>query len=149
VIRFGMGLFGNKDEDKAAAAEALQGDVSRLEGLSLSSLAAEVMSKGFGPGAPGADEAEAVTIGGPNIGAGVSLGQIASQISAAREGNGVDEATVLRLDKLVAEGIQQLEHASLIRTQIHTASNSFDYALTRRGREALSQGSVDRFLSGP
>lgn len=145
---FAMGLFGNKDEDKAVAAEDLQRETTRLEGLSLASLAAEVMSKGFGPGAPGADEGETVTIGGPNIGAGVGLGRIAAQISAARDSNGADEAAVLRFDKLVAEGIQELEHASLIRTQIHTASNSFDYALTRRGREALAQGSVERLLAG-
>ncbi|HEY1523406.1 MAG TPA: hypothetical protein VGF70_10380 [Solirubrobacteraceae bacterium] len=61
---------------------------------------------------------------------------------------GADDATRLRLQKVVAEGIQALEHAGLIRTQMHTAMNSFDYGLTRRGRAALASGEVGRALSG-
>jgi hypothetical protein len=144
-----MSLFGNKDEEKAAKADALQAEVSRLEGLSMPRLAAEVMTKGFGPGSPGADEEETVTLGGPNIDAGVSVRQIAGEISPARDAGGsADQALALRFDKLVAEGIQALEHASLIRTQIHTASNSFDYALTRLGRQALQQNTVEQALGG-
>lgn len=46
------------------------------------------------------------------------------------------------------QGIQALEHAGLIRTQMHTAMNSFDFALTRSGMAALQSGDVERVLSG-
>ncbi len=49
---------------------------------------------------------------------------------------------------LVTEAIQALEHASPIPTQMHTAMNGLDYALTRLGRTALEGGAVERILGG-
>ncbi|HEY1523405.1 MAG TPA: hypothetical protein VGF70_10375 [Solirubrobacteraceae bacterium] len=49
-------LFGHKDDQDDQTADnvaALNAEVDRLEALSLSALAAEVMARGFGPGSPG------------------------------------------------------------------------------------------------
>jgi hypothetical protein len=47
---------------------------------------------------------------------------------------------------LVAEGLQELEHASLVRCQVHTAMGTFDWAATRRGRAALQRGAVEQIM---
>jgi hypothetical protein len=51
-----------------------------------------------------------------------------------------------RITRLVAEGLQELEHASLVRCQVHTAMGSFDWAATRRGRAALERGAVEHIM---
>jgi hypothetical protein len=51
-----------------------------------------------------------------------------------------------RIAKLVAEGLQELEHASLVRCQLHTEMGSLDWAATRRGRAALERGEVQAVL---
>jgi hypothetical protein len=144
-------LFGHKhddDSEDAGGGSALADEVTRLDALPLTAIAAEVMAKGFGPGAPGADEDNTVTIGGPNINSGVTVGQIASEFEPAGSGQGVNAPARLALQRLVAEGIQTLEHAGLVRAQMHTSMGSLDYALTRRGRTALERGEVERALSG-
>jgi hypothetical protein len=50
--------------------------------------------------------------------------------------------------RLVAEGLQQLEHASLVRFQLHTSMGYLDWAATRRGRAALERGEVLSLLQG-
>lgn len=52
---------------------ALQAEIGRLDALALPALAAEVMVKGFGPGAPGADEDNTISVEGPNISAGPTM----------------------------------------------------------------------------
>ena len=51
-----------------------------------------------------------------------------------------------RIAKLVAEGLQELEHASLVRCQMHTAMGYLDWTATRRGRAALERSEVQRLL---
>src|SRR5579884_3897659 len=94
---------------------------------------------------PGADSDEAVTIGGPNVNAGATVLDIALEFNS--KADRADDQLRLRLCRLIAEGLQTLEHAGLIRTQMHTSMNSFDYALTRLGRQALGGGEVERMLS--
>ena len=48
--------------------------------------------------------------------------------------------------KLAAEGLQELEHASLVRAQLHTNINYLDWTATRRGRAALASGDVQQIL---
>lgn len=146
-------LFGHKQQDQAedAAAggsSALTQEIERLDALPLPALAAEVMARGFGPGAPGADEDGTVTIGGPNISAGVTVRRVASEFEPEGSGGHLNDSLQLALDRLVAEGLQTLEHAGLVRTQMHTSMGSLDYALTRVGRTALARGEVERALSG-
>ncbi len=139
-------LFGHKDEDQPDAA-ALQAEIERLDALPLVQLAAEVMANGFGPSGPGEDKEQTVTVGGPNINAGTTVGEIALEFAPGGTTQSADEQLRQRLLRLVAEGVQELEHASLIRAQLHTSMGSLDYALTRRGRSALQQGAVERAIS--
>ncbi|HEX3841778.1 MAG TPA: hypothetical protein VHU85_13375 [Acidimicrobiales bacterium] len=137
---FGHG-DGNQDQtDK----DALQAEVDRLDSLPLPELAAEVMAKGFGPGGQGADKDGTVTVGGPNINAGVTVAALAADFVPGA----ADEGLRVRRDRLVAEGFQALEHAALVRAQLHTAMGSLDYTVTRTGRAALESNSVAQILSG-
>lgn len=57
----------------------------------------------------------------------------------------------LALSKLaaeIAEGLQELEHASLVRAQAHTALGGLDCTTTRRGRAALQRGEVESVVRG-
>lgn len=137
-----MSLFGGKDDGNEAQA-ALLPEIERLEGLSLPALAAEVMTKAFGPGADYEDPEEEVTTGGPNIGAGATIGGITPDLAPGGNTKGIDDKTRLRLYRLVAEALQALEHASLIRAQLHTEMNSLDYTPTRHGRKVLASGGVE------
>jgi hypothetical protein len=143
-------LFGRKEqqpEQQRVNGNELQAEIDRLESLPLAELATEVMSKGFGPGGPGANEDDAITIGGPNIGAGPTISSIALAFTSEGNTRGADDSVRQHLYRLVAEGLQMLEHAGLIRTQVHTSMNSFDYTLTRAGRAALSAGTVQQILA--
>ncbi len=158
-------MFSHKDEekqdnDKTWGPEALQAEFDRLNSMPLRQLAAEVMSKGFGRGGPGADD-EDVWVGGASRHRGRVAGGIANQFMAARGvssplGSGVVMGAVAgspdielqqRIVRLVAEGLQELEHASLVRAQMHEPGNGLDYAITRRGRVALERGEVEGILA--
>jgi hypothetical protein len=130
-----MPLFGGGK--RQAESEALHAEVERLGGLSLQQLAVEVMEKGFGPGGPAA--------AGP-----VLLQNIAGAFSpvtsglAARYG---DESQ--RLAGIVAEGVQVLEHACLVRWIFSGGDTAEMYwCTTRYGQEVLEQNAVERVLGG-
>lgn len=148
-------IFGGRAKDEGQARPGvrdLEAALERLGSLSLPQLAAEVMAKGFGPGSPGADEDESVTVtggeyrGGPGI-VGIATA-VAREFYARSTDVGINERLALqnRLCRLVAEGLQALEHASLIITQFH-GNGGVDYALTRRGRVALERDEVERLLA--
>jgi hypothetical protein len=141
-------LFGHHDDatDQSQDLAALQTEVARLESLSLPQLAAQVMTKGFGPGGPGADPQNQISTGGANINAGPEVSDIALAFAPGGNTRAADDQLRLRLYKVVAEGLQVLEHACLIRAQMHTSMNGLDYAITRLGRSALERGEVDRVL---
>jgi hypothetical protein len=139
-------LFGHKDDDPADDG-AFQAEVDRLASLPLPQLASEVMTKGFGPGAPGDDPNDTVTVGGPNINAGTTIADVVGVLVEGFSTKGADQL-VQRLRRLVAEALQALEHASLIRVQLHTEMGALDFAITRLGRAAVEQGAVDRILGG-
>jgi hypothetical protein len=126
-------LFGHTGNDEADDA-ALPAEVSRLNSLSVVQLATEVMTKGFGPGAPGADPDDTVTVSGPNTNAGTPVSVIATAFAPGGSTRGADDSVRLSLYRLVAEGLQALEHVSLIRAQLHTAMGSLDHAVTRLGQ---------------
>ena len=131
----GVPLFGGAK--RQAESDALHAEVERLGTLSLQQLAVEVMRKGFGPGGPAAD--------GP-----VHLQNIAGAFSpltsvlAARHG---DESQLL--GSIVAEGVQVLEHACLVRWIFSGGDTSDMYwCKTRYGQEVLDQDAVERVLGG-
>jgi hypothetical protein len=137
-------LFGHRQaDDDESGGVSLQAEVERLDTMSLPALAAEVMHKGFGPGAPGEDPDERVSVAGANIASGVEIAEIAATFNDDPRS---DEGLRLRLQRVVAEGVQVLEHAGLVRTQMHTSQGGLDYVLTRRGRTAIGNGTVEQIL---
>jgi len=142
-----MALFGSR-ADRGMEADVLEAEIERLDQLPLPALAAEVMGKAFGPGAEWEDPEEEVTVSGPNVGAGATVVGIAAAMAPDGSTRGADERTRLRLQRLVAEAVQVLEHAELIRVQMHTAMNCLDYTPTRLGRTVLAAGAVAEVVSG-
>ncbi len=142
-----MALFGSR-ADRSAEADALAAEIDRLDQLLLPALAAEVMGKAFGPGAEWEDPEEEVTVGGPSDGAGATVTAIATTMAPDGSTRAVDDRTRLRLQRLVAEGLQALEHASLVRAQAHTAVGALDYTPTRLGRKVLAAGAVAQVVGG-
>jgi hypothetical protein len=142
-----MALFGGRGDQSVEAGE-LDAEIERLDRLPLPALAAEVMAKAFGPGAGWEDPEEEVTIGGPNVGAGATVAGIATAMAPDGSTRGADERARLRLQRLVAEGAQALEHAALIRPQSHTAMEGLDYTPTRLGRKVLAAGAVAEVVGG-
>ena len=147
-------MFGHDNDDKQQRAEqwrhAMQAELSRLSALPVEELAVEVMIRGFGPGGPGADD-DAISLGQANVGAGPTAGDISLRFVPDRGFAfpvPAPEDVQLRelLTRLVAEGLQELEHASLVRCQVHTAMGTFDWAATRRGRAALQRGAVEHIM---
>src|ERR1035441_6971724 len=150
-----MSPFGHKDQEKQEKNDqwrlALQVEFDRLNSLQLPQLAAEVMRRGFGPGGPGADD-EDVTVGQQNINAGPTAARIAGEFEPSRGFTfplplAEDMKLQESIARLVCEGLQELEHASLVRAQMHTASGGMDYATPRRGRAALECGEVEGILA--
>jgi hypothetical protein len=147
-------VFGHDNDDKQQRTEqwrlAMQAELSRLSALPVEELATEVMMRGFGPGGPGADD-DAISLGQANVGAGPTAGDISLRFVPDRGFAfpvPTPEDVRLRelMTRLIAEGLQELEHASLVRCQVHTAMGSFDWAATRRGRAALERGAVDHIM---
>jgi hypothetical protein len=147
-------VFGHNDDDKQERTEqwrfAMQAELARLNALPVEELAIEVMIRGFGPGGPGADDA-AISLGQANVGAGPTAGDISLRFVPDRGFTfpvPTPDDVQLRdlLTRLVAEGLQELEHASLVRCQVHTAMGTFDWAATRRGGAALDRGAVEHVM---
>jgi hypothetical protein len=133
-----MPLFGDRHPEDD---DALRAEVDRMSALTLPQLAGEVMTKGFGPGGPGADGAWAL----PN--------DVAGAFIPADSSRGLDQSLLDAVYQVAVEGIQVLEHACLVRLQFsgaggHNASYQVTYTATRMGRAALEQGTVDRIVAG-
>ena len=130
----------------------MQAEYERLYPLPLPDLAAEVMTRTFGPGGPGYDDA-AITVAHESLYAGPTARKI-SELFVPDFDFGWDERGPedhqLReqIVKLVAEALQVLEHASLVRCQMHHGMDTFDWAATRYGRAMLDQGQILAVLRG-
>lgn len=136
-----MALFGSRGDRSAEMAE-LEAAVGRLEQMPLPALAAEVMAKAFGLGAEWEDPEEEVTVGGPAARAGATVAGIAIAVAPLGATRGGEGEAWLRLERLIAEAVQSLEHAALIRPQMHLAMDALDYTPTRFGRTVLAAGAV-------
>jgi hypothetical protein len=138
----------DKQERLAQWRLAMRAEIERLSALPLTGLAAEVMVKGFGPGAPGA--ADPGTLAEAVEGVAPTAGLISFEFAPDRGFSfpvPTPEDMTLRgqVTQLVAEGLQQLEHASLVRCQMHRQAE-FGWAITRAGRAALGSGEVPQIL---
>src|SRR4051812_5515795 len=147
-------LFGHKDDESDERFEqwrrATQAEFERLWALSPVDLATEVMVKGFGPDGPGADD-DAIPLEQANFISGPTANDISYHFAPdwdSRSPALTSDDLMLRgrISKLVAEGLQELEHASLVRCQLHTDAGYLDWAATRRGRAALDRGEVQGIL---
>jgi hypothetical protein len=145
-------VFGNKEKRQAADA-ALLAEIERLESLPLNQLATEVMTRGFGPGTPGAAGSTAV-VGGSVKSGGASIVAYTgvSQIAKAFNRDGRDMTLIRRLHDVIAEGLQALEHAGLVRAEAlgPSGTSSAGYVVTRVGADALQNDGVAHILvEGP
>ncbi len=134
-------LFGHKD-DAADDVAAMNAEIERVAALTLPQLGAEVMDRGFGadgpggPGKPGSLEAP----GDVRVG----LSDIARSFTPAYAGRGVGREQTMRFDQLVAEGLQVLENAALVRVAWN--GGMAHYIATRLGRASAQRGDVERTL---
>jgi hypothetical protein len=129
-----MALFGG--EKRQAKNDALQAEVERIDALSLDDLAAETLVKGFGTGAPGANGAIRAT-------------DVSGEFIPGDSTSGLDQGELVEINDMVAEGIQRLEHAGLVRVVVSTDGGSTYHTFvttTRAGRAALESDSVDKAL---
>jgi hypothetical protein len=136
-------LFGKKSDDGEAQATGPQAgeEIARLEGLALPDLAAEVMAKCFGPGGPG-EPGRPGTIEAPGLAdERVRLNDVAGAVSPAYTATS-DATEQLRIANLIAEGLQALELAALIR--VTWRGGTEDFRATRRGRGGQERGEVQR-----
>jgi hypothetical protein len=140
-------MFGSKDKRAAAsdgrqaADAAFRAEVERLEALPMAQLAAEVMVKGFGPGGylPDFVRREPYAVATAYV----------RNIAKMFEPEGARDAGLYRrLSEVVGEGLQVLEHESLIWARSVAEGFGAGYAPTRRGRAALEADAVEQTLRG-
>ena len=125
-------LSGSKNDDQARAAAA-QAEVDRLSSLPLPQLAAEVMTRGFGPDGPAEDGLPSVSMIVDTFVPGLAH---------------LDDASHQRMEEVVGEGVQVLEHASLVRSTVWGGEGGLYYTATRLGRAALAGNAVNRIIAG-
>jgi hypothetical protein len=131
--------------------QAMQAEYERLYAMSLPDLAAEVMARAFGSGGQNGYDDAAITVGYQNSGAGPTHYHISERFVPEfdfgwEERQGEDRILREQIERLVAEGLQVLEHASLVRCQIHHEMGAFDWTATRYGRAMLDQGQIQAVL---
>jgi hypothetical protein len=130
-----MPLFGGAHEDN----EKLQAELARISALPLGALANEVMIKAFADGGLAPD------------GGAAKLSDVAGVFNPATHSFGIDDQALRDVFTVVAEGVQVLEHACLVRLVDSTDGGSTYYTFvlpTRLGRAAVEQGAVERILAG-
>jgi hypothetical protein len=142
-------LFGDKEDGQDGIA-AMNAEIERVSSLPLQRLAAEVMIKGFGPDGPGGP-GKPGTLEGPmaqSTSDRTSILEIATAFTPAYRARAVGPELQLRLGNVIGEGLQVLEHSSLVRVQWHSNVGGLDYIATRLGRAAVERDAVDRILDG-
>lgn len=146
-------MFGRGDDRQQVSPEhwrqTLQAEIDHLDSLPVAELAAEVMTTAFAAADP---EDDYMTVGGGNLHAGPSVYSITSRLMDAKgrfpDSPMKDQKLQERALRLVAEALQGLEHASLVRAQLHNPpQGGHDYVITRRGRAALDRGQVADVLN--
>jgi hypothetical protein len=140
-------MFGNKDkravasDAREATNAAFRAEVERLEALPMAQLAVEVMVKGFGPGGylPDFERREPYAVAAAHV----------RNIAPMFESEGARDTDLhKRLSEVVGEGLQVLEHESLIWARSSAEGFGVGYAPTRRGRAALEADAVEQTLLG-
>jgi hypothetical protein len=130
-----MPPLSGKKEERDARKAALEAEADRASALPLAQLAAEVMTKVF-------RVTEELRF---EDGRYPGFGTLVSRFAPGTSHH--DEKLFQRFAELVGEGIQVLEHASLVRGPVATSGGD-GYAVTRLGRAALERGAVERIIAG-
>ena len=118
----------DKKEQREGRKAALEAEADRAGSLSLPQLAAELMTKAF-----------------------TEVRHLGFEALVTRFAPGTsrqDGQVYERLWELVGDGLQVLEHASLVRGPEPLNGSGYGYTATRLGRAALEQGAVDRIIAG-
>jgi hypothetical protein len=122
-------MFGNTEEKRAQEAAA-SAEAQRVIGLPIDQLAAEILPA-FGPDGPGHGN-KSINILQVGIFLMQSFPRGNSQIKSLRDP--------------IREGIQRLEHAELVRTELQSSGGG-RIIITRAGLEALASGGVQTALA--
>jgi hypothetical protein len=123
---------------------SIDAEIQRVGSLTLPRLGTEIKLRAFGaegpggPGKPGTLEAPEL----PEVR--VGLADIAREFAPAYANDAVSTEQRTRLDRILAEGLQLLEHAALVR--IGWRGGVDDYTATRLGRATMARGEVERVL---
>jgi hypothetical protein len=134
-----MPLFGGDDKKSGKRAE-MRAELERLRGLSVAELAADIMHRGFGPDGPGSQTMS------DNL-AGASAEDLAKAYIPTEYG--LEDELRAELYGLVAEGLQRLEHSSLVVLNLRAAGGGrtvFRYVPTRAGCAAIASGDIEQRL---
>jgi hypothetical protein len=129
-----MSPFGKKTESQDTDDAASSAELARLNALALRELAAEVMSKGFGPTGPASD--------------GLPTPSMISEVFVPNAARVLPTDQFQALQDIIWEGVQVLEHASLVRFAVYSSEGGKFFKLTRLGRSTLDQDAVGRVLAG-
>ena len=138
-------MFGHQ-ADGADGAAALQAEIDRAGVLPLPELAAEVMARAFGPDGPGGPGRPGTIDGPAEASNRLTLTDVARAFTPAFAARGAGADQLHRLSLLLAEALQLLEHAALVR--VSWRGGMENYLATRAGRAAVAQGAVTRVLAG-
>ena len=125
-----------RKEERDAGKAALEAEADRASSLSLPQLAAEVLTKSFKL------TEDPLYLDGRYPPFGKLVDRFAPDTSHR------DVKLLSRFYELVGEGLQVLEHASLVRGPVQSTGGPDGYAITRLGRAALERGAVDRIIAG-
>jgi hypothetical protein len=137
-------MFGKKKEQMLADEEAVKAELRRLQSLPIEQVAAEVMTRTFGPSGPITDG----EIRADAIADGFLPESIRKEIYRLKDrpvaGRGFPE--YWQLKTRVREGLQVLENKGLV---VFEPSIKFPkFRATQVGVEAIEQGTVARIISG-
>jgi hypothetical protein len=124
-----MGLFGggsDKGSTKDDRDGALNREVARLDGLPLSVVAQEVLTRGFGPGGPGSGKATHVYA-------------LTDALVPSGRSLRTDPAVYDSLARIVAEAVQVLEHEGFVYWELFKHAKP-ELRLTRAGESRLATG---------
>jgi hypothetical protein len=139
-------MFGKKKEQDLTDQAAVQDDLQRLRALPIEQVAAEVMSRTFGPSGPAVDG----EIRSDMIADGFLPPAIRKELYRLKDkpvsGRGFEE--YWQLKALVREGVQVLEQKGLVLFVPSDFAPRQKYRATRLGADALKQEAVGRVIAG-
>jgi hypothetical protein len=136
-------MFGKKKAQTLADEAAVKAELQRLQSLPIEQVAAEAMTRTFGPDGPNVDG----EIRANAIADGFLPDSIRKQIYRLKDHpvDGLGFPEYWQLKALVREGLQVLENKGLV--VFEPSINFPKFRATRAGLEAIEQNAVERVIS--